>query len=64
MLTLQTCAGFSLTLVSIHLLPVLADAIGLRRAPMVLAVSPVIGIAATLALRLRPEAVLLAGGRR
>jgi MFS family permease len=64
MLTLQTCAGFTLTLVSIHLLPVLADALGWHLAPVVLALGPVVGIGAMLALRRRPEALLLAGGRR
>ncbi len=64
MLTIQTCAGFSLTLVSIHLLPVLAAAVGWQLAPMVLAVGPAIGIGAMLALRRQPEARLIAGGRR
>ena len=64
MLTIQTCAGFSLTLVSIHLLPVAADALGWHLAPALLAIGPAFGIWAMLALRRRPEAQLLAGGRR
>ncbi len=64
MLTIQTCAGFSLTLVSIHLLPVLASALGWHLAPAVLAIGPALGIWAMLALRRRPEAVRLAHGRR
>lgn len=64
MLTIQTCAGFTLTLVSIHLLPVAADAMGWQLAPALLAIGPAVGIWAMLALRRRPEAVRLAGGRR
>lgn len=64
MLTVQTCAGFTLTLVSIHLLPVLADAVGWGLAPMALAVGPALGIWAMLVLRRRPEARRLAAGRR
>lgn len=64
MLTIQTCAGFSLTLVSIHLLPVLAASLGWHLAPAVLAIGPALGIWAMLALRRRPEAVRLAHGRR
>lgn len=64
MLTVQTCLGFSLTLVSIHLLPVLAGAVGWHLAPAVLALGPVVGIWAMLALRRRPEAAAIAGGRR
>jgi MFS family permease len=64
MLTIQTCAGFTLTLVSIHLLPLLAAAIGWQAAPAILALGPAIGIWAMLALRRLPESRLLAGGRR
>jgi MFS family permease len=64
MLTIQTCAGFLLTLVSIHLLPLFAAALGWHLAPAVLAIGPVVGIWAMLALRRRPEAVRLAHGRR
>ena len=64
MLTIQTCAGFTLTLVSIHLLPVVVDAIGWRLAPALLAIGPAVGIWAMLALRRRPEALRIAGGKR
>jgi MFS family permease len=64
MLTIQTCAGFSLTLVSIHLLPVMAAAIGWQWAPAILAIGPAMGVWAMLALRRRPEAARLAHGRR
>jgi MFS family permease len=64
MLTIQTCAGFLLTLLSIHLLPLIATALGWHLAPAILAIGPVVGIWAMLALRRRPEAVRLAHGRR
>jgi len=64
MLTVQVCAGFALTLVTIHLVPVLADHLGWRWALAPLCLGPAIGIAAMLRLRLRPEAAKLAGGRR
>ncbi len=64
MLTIQTCAGFTLTLVSIHLLPIAAETVGWQLAPALLAVGPAVGIWAMLALRRRPEAQLIADGRR
>jgi MFS family permease len=64
MLTVQTCAGFTLTLVSIHLLPMAAEAFGWPVATAGLALGPAVGIWAMLALRRRPEAVQLAQGRR
>jgi MFS family permease len=45
-LTVQTCAGFLLTMVSIRLLPVVAQAIGWRWAFVALAPGPFIGAAA------------------
>lgn len=63
-LTAQTCGGFTLTLLSIHLLPELAGAVGWTVAPAVLALGPAVGIWAMLRLRRRPEARRLAGGRR
>ncbi len=63
-LTAQTCGGFTLTLLSIHLLPELAGAVGWNVAPAVLALGPLVGIWAMLTLRRRPDAVRLAGGRR
>lgn len=64
MLTVQVCAGFALTLITIHLVPVLADHAGWRWALMPLCIGPAIGIAAMLRLRGRPEAARLAGGQR
>jgi MFS family permease len=63
-LTLQTCLGFLLTTASIHLLPTLASGVGWRWVMVALVPGPALGIAAMLALRRRPEAVRLAGGRR
>ena len=64
MLTLQTALGFTLTLVTIHLMPYLVDALSWRYAFAPLALGPVVGVAAMLRLRRRPEARKLAGGRR
>jgi MFS family permease len=64
MLTIQTCAGFLLTMLTIHLMPWLADRIGWSHAFSVLAIGPVAGIYAMARLRRRPEAERLAGGRR
>jgi MFS family permease len=64
MLTAQTCIGFLLTLVSIHLMPYAVDFLSWRYAFMVLAIGPFLGVWAMLALRARPEAEVMAGGRR
>lgn len=64
MLTTQTCVGFLLTLATIHLVPALVDAVGWRWAFSALAVGPFLGVWAMGSLRVRPEAVKLAGGRR
>ena len=64
MLTLQTALGFTLTLVTIHLLPHFVDAIGWRYAFVPLAIGPAIGVWAMARLRADPRSVKLAGGRR
>ena len=64
MLTIQTCAGFTLTLVTIHALPVLQGVLGWRYAFAPLALGPFFGVWAMGRLRARPEAARLAGGRR
>lgn len=64
MLTIQTCAGFLLTLFTIHLVPWIAELWGWRHAFAILALGPVIGIVAMARLRTLPESALLAGGRR
>jgi MFS family permease len=63
-LTLQTSLGFLLTVVTISLLPLAADAVGWRWSMAGLALGPVVGVAAMVALRRRPESARLAGGRR
>lgn len=63
-LTLQTSLGFLLTCATIYLLPAVAAAIGWRWSMSVLAIGPALGVWAMLALRRRPEAARLAGGRR
>jgi len=63
-LTLQTSLGFLLTAATIYLLPTLAGAIGWRWSMSVLAIGPAVGVWAMLALRQRPEALRLAGGKR
>jgi MFS family permease len=64
MLTIQTCAGFLLTLVTIHLIPVLVDLVTWRYAFAFLAIGPAVGICAMARLRATPDAVKLAAGRR
>jgi MFS family permease len=64
MLTLQTALGFTLTLVTIHLMPYLVDALGWRYAFAPLAIGPVFGILAMARLRAHPRSLQLAGGHR
>jgi len=63
-LTVQTCIGFLLTMLSIEMVSRLALAAGWRWAFAVLAPGPAFGIAAMLRLRRLPEAARIAGGRR
>ena len=62
-LTLQTSLGFLLTCLTIYLLPWVAARIGWRWSMGVLALGPAGGVWAMQALRRRPEARALAGGR-
>jgi len=64
MLTVQTCLGFLLTMVSIQLLPWFADLVGWRYGFCLLAAGPFLGVIAMARLRLRPDSGRLAGGRR
>jgi MFS family permease len=64
MLTLQTALGFTLTLVTIHLMPAFVDAFGWRYAFMPLAIGPFLGTWAMARLRADPDSLRLAGGRR
>lgn len=64
MLTTQTCSGFLLTLVSIHLVPHAVAAAGWGGAFTMLAIGPLIGCVAMARLRAKPQALRLAGGKR
>lgn len=64
LLTIQTCVGFSLTLVSIHLVPWVVDFAGWGIAFGMLSVGPFLGCVAMLRLRQHPDSVRLAGGKR
>lgn len=64
MLTVQTCAGFTLTLVTIHMLPLVVDAVSWRYAFTPLALGPFFGVWAMARLRSQPESTRLANGRR
>ncbi|MCW5729950.1 MAG: MFS transporter [Alphaproteobacteria bacterium] len=64
MLTLQTCLGFLLTVATIQLMPLAIELLTWRYAFSVLAIGPFLGVLAMWRLRLRPEAVRIAGGRR
>jgi MFS family permease len=64
MLTLQTALGFTLTLVTIHLMPHWVATMGWRHAFVPLAIGPAIGVWAMARLRAHPRSVQLAGGRR
>jgi hypothetical protein len=62
-LTTQLAIGFTLTVATIWLVPVLRDQIGWHPALGMLAIGPVLGVVAMLRLKNSPEAVLIAGGR-
>ncbi len=62
-LTLQLAVGFTLTVATLWLVPVLRDLGGWTAAFVLLVPGPVIGIVAMLRLKSLPEAARLAGGR-
>ena len=64
MLSLQTAMGFTLTLVTIHLMPYFVAAFSWRYAFVPLALGPIAGIYAMARLRANPASLRLAGGRR
>jgi MFS family permease len=64
MLTVQTAMGFTLTLLTIHLMPYSVEALGWQFAFAPLALGPALGVWAMARLRLHPRALALAGGRR
>lgn len=61
-LTLQTALGFSLTLITIRLVPAIADSLTWRWAFPVLALGPAVGVAAMVRFKRSPASALLAGG--
>lgn len=63
-LTLQNAIGFMIALVSIHLVPIVAESFGWWGAFAMLAIGPVLGTVAMVRLRMMPEAILLAGGKK
>ncbi len=62
-LTLQLAAGFTITVATIWLIPILETAIGWRWAFAFLAPGPIVGILAMLRLKSLPEATHIAGGK-
>jgi MFS family permease len=62
-LTLQLAVGFTVTVATIWLIPLLEDAIGWRWAFAFLAPGPILGVVAMLRLKSLPEAARIAGGR-
>lgn len=64
MLTIQTALGFTLTMVTIQLMPHLVAGLGWRFAFLPLALGPFVGVWAMGRLRGLPDAVRIAGGRR
>jgi MFS family permease len=63
-LTAQTCVGFALTMASIWLIPPVVRVFGWQWAFAVLAVGPALGVVAMARLRVVPESLRMAGGRR
>jgi MFS family permease len=63
-LALQLALGFTLTIVSIRLVPLAVDIVGWRYALLPLAVGPLAGTVAMLRLRRLPESLGMANGRR
>jgi MFS family permease len=63
-LTFQTGMGFLLTIVTIELVPLIADAAGWGLAFALLSIGPMAGIYAMVRLRALPESAALALGRR
>jgi MFS family permease len=63
-LTLQTCVGFLLTTLSIHLIPTLVAKVGWQYTFLALAPGPAFGVWSMLRLRSLPEATKIAHGKR
>jgi MFS family permease len=63
-LTVQTCMGFLVTMLTIRMVPWFVARVGWSWALMALAPGPVFGIVSMLRLRSLPEAVRMASGNR
>jgi len=63
-LTMQTCLGFGLTLLTIRLVPAWLDDLGWERVFGLLAIGPIFGVISMLRLRILPEAARMASGNR
>ena len=63
-LTVQTCLGFLLTMLTIRIIPPLVDQVGWEWAFVALVPGPMAGIVSMLRLRALPEATLMAAGNR
>ena len=63
-LTLQTCLGFMLTLITIRLVPYFVTEGGWRWAFAPLALGPALGILAMCRLRKSPDVIIIGGERR
>jgi MFS family permease len=62
-LTLQLALGFTLTVATIWLIPILEDAVGWEWAFAFLVPGPALGIVAMLRLKSSPQSARIAGGR-
>jgi MFS family permease len=62
--TLQLAIGFTLTVLTIYLIPVISSSLSWRWAFAFLAPGPLVGVIAMMRLRRAPESALIAGGRR
>jgi MFS family permease len=62
-LTVQLAVGFTLTVVTIWLVPVMRDRVGWHAALAMLAIGPLLGVASMLRLKNLPEAAQIANGR-
>lgn len=63
-LTVQTCLGFLLTLITIRLIPPLVEIVGWEHVFTVLALGPAFGMWSMLRLRRLPESLKMASGNR
>ena len=63
-ITIQTCAGFLLTLAAIHIIPWFSDRVGWAWSFVILAPGPIFGVWAMIKLRRHPDSIYLADGKR